>query len=750
MIKYWEIRAMPSPEDESRHCLYLDGDTIDVDMLLMKLGNICSRPLMAEPPYTYALYLYDTNEEILLKSERVVADIVRRSQRRKGRKAELAPDNFGKLQNPASEFTPSSETIVERDALYAPPETLYTAFAEPEPVRRGKPGARPGRRPSRDTPREKTKDSSRPEMPAEPAVSFKPELAPAVQEEVEALERGRKGMIKELRFTVIPEVPPNPAAPPPRPALRPAGPVPPRAMQPAGPAKAEPDASDRLMPAPPRVPVKPTIRQVSPPPQQRPPVQTVRQAAPAPQQQRPPAQTVRQAAPAPQPVNPTQPSGPADMMDMFNSGNLRMTASSLRLTSSSAGPVKQGAAVPAKAKAVAGKREPWTVDAPLNPIFTAERLIPSVNRFAHAAALSTIDSPGSMYNPLFMHGVAGSGKTHFLSAVAYGIGAKKGADKVFVTDGTRFSRGVHQMILRNTVADFEAKLMGMEAICIDDIHLMALGEENRRYIAGWLAEFKKARKQIVVTSSVSGPAVRELETRLGFEFSSSKSAVELKAPAEEQKREVVREMVSWLDANIAEEEQDSYLVRRDSNLSAVLRSMLRLKAMETIVPAHNPPLTTVNMLDIIFGGASEAEGDPNDAELKKVQNFTPKGTGGWGKWGFFGPMGQDRYLDWVMASITERAKELGLAGSFVPAARMEYDPSMLAASAFKIAEECDSKDLYGAVVLGVPGSDSQKMAVFSESLRHMLGSLSVRLAWFDREKLRAPSSYVRVLLDLLG
>jgi len=191
-------------------------------------------------------------------------------------------------------------------------------------------------------------------------------------------------------------------------------------------------------------------------------------------------------------------------------------------------------------------------------------------------------------------------------------------------------------------------------------------------------------------------------------------------------------------------------VENGGDMAELSRELGRVKVFTDNFPAYTPDMAMSTVLTTIMGNANEPKGDPDAAKLAGWPAFTPAGGGSWGKWGVFCPMGHDRYVDWVLAHVMSRAKELGLMGGFVPAVRMEYDASGLAAAAFKIVEECDSQELYGALVIGVPDSDEQKMAVFSESLRHMLTSLSVRLGWLDRDKLCAPSAYVRVLVDMLG
>ncbi|MFA6584344.1 MAG: DnaA/Hda family protein, partial [Elusimicrobiaceae bacterium] len=475
MIEYWEIRHLPSPEDDSRYCIFMDGDRIDVDMILMKLGNICGRPRRTNRPYTYALYLYNTSDDLLIKAETAIADIVSRSRRRKRNAPEVEQVKFASMQNPAAGFEGPAETVIFNPEIEAelelpkmrpvPQEKETFPLADGEPVLSETIAVGNNQAVITDVPVPESRETEE-----------------AGETSGAASERGSG----EFEF---PEV-----------FLR---------------KEEEPEETN--------LPVVP------PPPTKE---QTERSAAVPP----PSAPVVAAASekPSAPPASPASAQNNLPKLPGLDETGLMSGVSS-------------------RSAANMMKRARWTMEIPINPACTAETLIPSVNRFAHAAVLSVISNPGGTYNPLLLHGPAGTGKTHYLMAIAYGLSTKKGFEKIFVTNGLKLSRGVYQMSKQGSLDSFEQNFLTMDALLIDDIHLMALSDENTPYISRWLAQFRSDRKQIVVTSAVAAQELRELENRLNFEFDSGTSAIQLKEPSADQRKKIVVSSMEKTEMILSEE-----------------------------------------------------------------------------------------------------------------------------------------------------------------------------------------------------
>ena len=99
-----------------------------------------------------------------------------------------------------------------------------------------------------------------------------------------------------------------------------------------------------------------------------------------------------------------------------------------------------------------------------------------------------------------MYGPTGTGKTHFLNAIGYAMSQKMGQENIFMTNGVRFSRGIQRYVMEGNIEKFEKFMDSVQVLLIDDIHLVAVNEQNRMYISKLLNKFLREQKQIVITS----------------------------------------------------------------------------------------------------------------------------------------------------------------------------------------------------------------------------------------------------------
>jgi len=123
----------------------------------------------------------------------------------------------------------------------------------------------------------------------------------------------------------------------------------------------------------------------------------------------------------------------------------------------------------------------------------------------------------------------------------------------------------------------------------------------------------------------------------------------------------------------------------------------------------------------------------------------------WGSFGFFFPQDQADKFKWIAYSTMQRAKELGIKGGFNFALKSAYSTDHIISSAFKIANICDNKNLKGAIILG-PSSISCTPSIrdnFYDILSHMLEIMMIRCGIINAEAIKLPSSYVKVLGDVL-
>ena len=155
----------------------------------------------------------------------------------------------------------------------------------------------------------------------------------------------------------------------------------------------------------------------------------------------------------------------------------------------------------------------------LNDDYTFEALVigPS-NRLAHAASLAISESPGKAYNPLFIHGSVGLGKTHMLQASCHKIASERpGANICFLTCET-FVNHFIQAVERGELNHFRYRYRHADVLAIDDIQFISNHERTQEEFFHTFNTLYQAQKQIVLSSDRSPTEIAELEERLVSRF----------------------------------------------------------------------------------------------------------------------------------------------------------------------------------------------------------------------------------------
>ena len=154
-----------------------------------------------------------------------------------------------------------------------------------------------------------------------------------------------------------------------------------------------------------------------------------------------------------------------------------------------------------------------------NPQFSFESFVvgPS-NRFAHGAAIAVTNNPGQVYNPLFIYGPPGVGKTHLLYAIANGIRKKFPNSNIVYIKGDQFTNELIDAIKSGKNIEFRSKYREADLFLIDDIQFIAGKESTQEEFFHTFNKLYEEHKQIVMTSDRKPSDMVTLEDRLRTRF----------------------------------------------------------------------------------------------------------------------------------------------------------------------------------------------------------------------------------------
>ena len=156
---------------------------------------------------------------------------------------------------------------------------------------------------------------------------------------------------------------------------------------------------------------------------------------------------------------------------------------------------------------------------PLDPRHTFERfVIGPGNRLGHAAALAAAESPGEAYNPLFLHGPPGLGKTHLLGAIAHYLRRRWPALTVHYTTADRFTADFVGALRRDGPERFKQRYRELDALLIDDVQALEGKESTQEEFVHTFNALHAAGKQIVLSSDRPPDALARLAERLRDRF----------------------------------------------------------------------------------------------------------------------------------------------------------------------------------------------------------------------------------------
>ena len=158
----------------------------------------------------------------------------------------------------------------------------------------------------------------------------------------------------------------------------------------------------------------------------------------------------------------------------------------------------------------------------LNPKYTFDTfVVGSNNKFAHAASLAVAESPGEIYNPLFLYGGVGLGKTHLMHSIAHFILQKNPSSRILYVTSEEFTNEVIEAIRNSNntaMTKFREKYRNIDVLLIDDVQFIIGKESTQEEFFHTFNTLHNAGKQIVLASARPAKEIKSLEERLRTRF----------------------------------------------------------------------------------------------------------------------------------------------------------------------------------------------------------------------------------------
>ena len=204
------------------------------------------------------------------------------------------------------------------------------------------------------------------------------------------------------------------------------------------------------------------------------------------------------------------------------------------------------------------------------------------NRFATAAAQAVANNPGNVYNPLFIYGNSGLGKTHLMYAIGNAILETRPNAKVKYVTSETFTNEIINAIQNHTVKDFQEKYRTIDCLIIDDIQFLENKERTQEEFFHTFNALKESNKQIVISSDRHPQSMDKLEERLRSRFVNGLT-VDIQPPDLETRIAIIRKKAEIEKIDMPNEVIQTIAVSIDNNIRMIEGAFNRIVAYASIM-----------------------------------------------------------------------------------------------------------------------------------------------------------------------
>jgi chromosomal replication initiator protein len=254
------------------------------------------------------------------------------------------------------------------------------------------------------------------------------------------------------------------------------------------------------------------------------------------------------------------------------------------------------------------------VDRSLNSKYTFESfVVGSCNQFAHAASLAVAEAPGKTYNPLFLYGGVGLGKTHLMHACGHEIKLRNRHLKLCYISSEKFMNELINAIRYDKTQTFREKYRSVDVLLIDDVQFMAGKERTQEEFFHTFNALYEQQKQIVISSDCPPREIPTLEERLHSRFEWGLIA-DLEPPDLETKVAILKRKAELMGISLEDDIALFIATRVKNNVRELEGSLIRLIAISSL---RGQPISKVLAQDAIRNIATDD--DPGIITIEQIQ-----------------------------------------------------------------------------------------------------------------------------------
>ena len=239
--------------------------------------------------------------------------------------------------------------------------------------------------------------------------------------------------------------------------------------------------------------------------------------------------------------------------------------------------------VPAKARALVTPHErAFGSDLLFNPKNTFDSfVVGNNNNFAYAAALAVAQAPGKSYNPLFLYGGVGLGKTHLLHAIGQHVSGQRKGARVAYLSSEKFTNEYIEGIQNNQLAKFRKKYRQTDVLLIDDVQFLAGKERIQEEFFHTFNALHEAHKQIVLTCDRPASEIQNLEHRLVSRFEWG-LVTDLQPPDIEMRRAILNKKAHLMGVTLPDDVLDFLANRIRTNVRRLEGALIRVASYASL------------------------------------------------------------------------------------------------------------------------------------------------------------------------